>query len=159
VSIIPVGIVANWFYYKNNRSIPAAILFHAMLNAAGVLIAAGPVAKVIATLLYAAIAVGLIIGDRRLFGEGPRNFLKADSAPSSRPEQRCPFADLRFGAILILPPRLAEADRRNNAKVWSCLNRRRCPADRRLALVEGRSDERGQIGDAARDGQEVLADR
>ncbi len=77
VSIIPAGIIANWLYYKNDRSIAAAILFHAMLNAAAVLIAAGPVAKVIATLLYSAIAAALIIGDRRLFGEGPRNFLKA----------------------------------------------------------------------------------
>jgi membrane protease YdiL (CAAX protease family) len=76
VSIIPAGIIANWLYYKNDRSIAAAILFHAILNAAAVLIAAGPVAKVIATLLYAALAAGLIIGDRRLFGEGPRNFLK-----------------------------------------------------------------------------------
>jgi membrane protease YdiL (CAAX protease family) len=76
VSIIPAGIIANWFYYKNDRSIAAAILLHAMLNAAAVLIAAGQVAKVIATLFYAAIAAALIIGDRRLFGEGPRNFLK-----------------------------------------------------------------------------------
>ncbi len=77
VSIIPAGIIANWLYYNNDRSIAAAILFHAMLNAAAVLIAAGQVAKIIATLLYAAIAAALIIGDRRLFGEGPRNFLKA----------------------------------------------------------------------------------
>src|SRR5262245_8635190 len=66
----------------------------------------------------------------------------------------------RFGAILFLPPRLqAEADRGNDAKVWSCLSRRRGPADRRLALLEGRSDERGHIGGVARDGQKVLADR
>ncbi len=77
VSIVPAGIIANWLYYKNDRSIAAAILFHAMLNAAAVLIAAGQVAKVIATLLYAAIAAALIIGDRRFFGEGPRNFVKA----------------------------------------------------------------------------------
>ena len=77
VSIIPAGIIANWFYYKNNRFIVAAILLRTMLNAAAVLIAAGQVVKVIATLLYAAIAVALIIGDRRLFAEGPRSFLKA----------------------------------------------------------------------------------
>jgi hypothetical protein len=71
VSIIPAGIIAN------DRSIAAAILFHAMLNAAAVLIAAGQVAKIIATLLYAAIAAALILGDRRHFAEGPRNFLKA----------------------------------------------------------------------------------
>ncbi|MGD9502204.1 MAG: lysostaphin resistance A-like protein [Methyloceanibacter sp.] len=76
-SIVPAGIIANWLYYKNGRSIPAAILFHAMLNAAAVLIAAGQVAKVIATLLFTAIAAALILGDRRLFAEGPRDFLKA----------------------------------------------------------------------------------
>jgi hypothetical protein len=76
VSIIPAGIIANWLYYKNDRSVAAAILFHATLNAAAVLIAAGQVAKVIATLLYTAIAAALIIADFRLFAEGPRNFLK-----------------------------------------------------------------------------------
>lgn len=52
-----------------------AIFLHAMLNAASVLVNAGQVAKCIATLLYAAIAVALIVVDRALFAEGPRNFL------------------------------------------------------------------------------------
>jgi hypothetical protein len=46
-----------------------------MLNAGSVLLNAGQVAKCIATLLYAAIAVALIVADRALFKEGPRNFL------------------------------------------------------------------------------------
>ena len=75
VSIIPAAIIANWFYYKNDRSITAAILLHSMLNAAAVLLNAGQIAKCIATLLYAGIAAGLIIGDRKLFAEGPRNFV------------------------------------------------------------------------------------
>jgi membrane protease YdiL (CAAX protease family) len=75
VSIIPAAIIANWFYYKNNRSIAAAILLHSMLNAPAVLLNAGQVAKCIATLLYAGIAAGLVVGDRKLFAEGPRNFL------------------------------------------------------------------------------------
>jgi membrane protease YdiL (CAAX protease family) len=75
VSIIPAAIIANWFYYRNERSIAAAILFHSMLNAASVLIAAGQVAKVIATLLYSGIAAALVLGDRGLFAEGRRNFL------------------------------------------------------------------------------------
>jgi membrane protease YdiL (CAAX protease family) len=75
VSIIPAAIIANWFYYKNGRSIALAIFLHAMLNAGSVLINAGQVAKCIATLLYAAIAVALIVADRALFKEGPRNFL------------------------------------------------------------------------------------
>ena len=76
VSIVPVAIIANWFYYKNDRSIALAILVHSMLNGASVLINAGQVAKVIATILYATVAAALIIGDRRLFDEGPRNFLE-----------------------------------------------------------------------------------
>jgi hypothetical protein len=32
VSIIPAAIIANWFYYKNDRSVAASILLHSMLN-------------------------------------------------------------------------------------------------------------------------------
>lgn len=80
VSIIPAAIIANWFYYKNDRSVAASVLLHSMLNATSVLLNAGQVAKCIATLLYSGIAVGLIVGDRRLFAKGPRNFLCARSA-------------------------------------------------------------------------------
>ena len=38
VSIIPAAIIANWFYYKNDRSVAASVLLHSMLNAASVLI-------------------------------------------------------------------------------------------------------------------------
>jgi uncharacterized protein len=82
VSIIPAAMIANWFYYKNDRSVAAAVLLHSMLNAASVLLNAGQVAKCIATLLYSGIAAGLIVGDRRLFAEGPRNFLCARSGPA-----------------------------------------------------------------------------
>jgi membrane protease YdiL (CAAX protease family) len=79
VSVIPAAIIANWFYYKNSRSIVASVLLHSMLNAAAVLLNAGQVAKCIATLLYSAVAVGLIAGDRALFKEGRRNFLVAET--------------------------------------------------------------------------------
>jgi membrane protease YdiL (CAAX protease family) len=82
VSIIPAAIIANWFYYKNDRSVAASILLHSMLNAASVLINAGQVAKCIATILYSGIAAGLVLGDRRLFSEGPRNFLFARTEPT-----------------------------------------------------------------------------
>jgi uncharacterized protein len=75
VSIIPAAIIANWLYYKNSRSLLAAILVHAMLNAPSVLLNAGQVAKCIATLLYAAIAAAIVAGDRALFEEGPRDFI------------------------------------------------------------------------------------
>jgi hypothetical protein len=79
VSIIPAAIIANWFYYKNSRSIGAAILLHSMLNAASVLLNAGQVAKCIATLVYSAVAVGLVASDRALFGASSRNFLAAET--------------------------------------------------------------------------------
>ena len=79
VSVIPAAIIANWFYYRNGRSIALAVFLHSMLNAASVLLNAGQVAKCIATLLYAAIAVALIVADRALFAEGPRNFLDGDA--------------------------------------------------------------------------------
>ncbi|MDA7949410.1 MAG: CPBP family intramembrane metalloprotease, partial [Hyphomicrobiaceae bacterium] len=77
VSVIPAAIIANWLYYKNNRSITAAVLLHSMLNAAAVLLNAGQVAKCIATLLYAGVAVSIIAIDRAAFTQGPRNFLPA----------------------------------------------------------------------------------
>jgi uncharacterized protein len=82
VSIIPAAVITNWLYYKNDRSIPAAIVLHAMLNAASVLLNAGQVAKCIATVLYSAIAVGVIALDRALFAQGARNFVEAP--PSDR---------------------------------------------------------------------------
>jgi membrane protease YdiL (CAAX protease family) len=93
VSIIPAAIIANWLYYKNNRSIGAAVVLHSMLNAASVLLNAGQVAKCIATILYAATAAAIIAIDRTAFAESPRNFLydaeepvkSAASRPRSRP--------------------------------------------------------------------------
>src|SRR5262245_4256730 len=114
VSIIPAGIIANWFYYKNNRFIVAAILLRTMLNAAAVLIAAGQVVK----------------GGNRCGAHHRRTPSlreRAAQLPLGAITLLCPRpATRRFGAILFLPPRLqAEADRGNDAKVWSCLSRRR----------------------------------
>ena len=78
VSVVPAAIIANWFYYRNNRSIVAAVLLHSMLNAAAVFPTATQVTKVIATLVYLAIAAVLVLVDRRAFGAGPRNFVPAE---------------------------------------------------------------------------------
>jgi membrane protease YdiL (CAAX protease family) len=79
VSVIPAAIIANWFYYKNDRSILAAMLLHSMLNAAAVLLNTGQVAKCIATLLYAVVATSVVVIDRAMFAAGPRNFLSTRS--------------------------------------------------------------------------------
>jgi membrane protease YdiL (CAAX protease family) len=75
--VIPAAIIANWFYYKNDRSIVASIMLHSMLNAASVLLNAGQIAKCIATLLYSGISGGtyrwqssLILGGSAQFLEG-----------------------------------------------------------------------------------------
>jgi CAAX protease family protein len=84
ISIIPAAIIANWFYYKNDRSIVAAVLLHSGLNAASVLLNAGQIAKCIATLIYAAVAAALMIFDRALFAGGPRNFLTDGARAGSK---------------------------------------------------------------------------
>lgn len=94
VSVIPAAIIANWFYYRNGRSIALAIFLHAMLNAASVLLSAGQAAKSIATLLYTAIAVVLIVADRALFAEGPRNFPDGDARARAAAPGRGSHTDL-----------------------------------------------------------------
>jgi uncharacterized protein len=85
VGVIPAAVLANWFYYRSNRSIPMSMLFHAALNGAAVLLSAGQVAKTIASVIYLLIAVAVVALDRRVFAAGPRNFIaepaEADPAP------------------------------------------------------------------------------
>lgn len=75
VSVIPAAVIANWFYYKNDRSVAAAIFLHAMLNASAVLLSTGQVAKCIATLLYIAVAAAIVLIDRATFTAGPRDLV------------------------------------------------------------------------------------
>jgi membrane protease YdiL (CAAX protease family) len=75
VSVVPLAVVANWIYYRQNRSILGNILFHSMANGAAVLVNATQVTKCIVTLVYLAIAVGLVVFDRAGFRQGPRNYL------------------------------------------------------------------------------------
>lgn len=75
IGAIPTTIIINWLYYKHNRSILATALVHATLNASGVMLAATPTTDLIATAVFAAIAAGIVVGDRKLFSEGPRTFI------------------------------------------------------------------------------------
>jgi membrane protease YdiL (CAAX protease family) len=81
VSVVPAAVVANWVYWRNNRSIVASILFHSMINATSVLPNASQVAKTVVTVLYAAVAAALIAFDREIFAAGPRNFVAAAAEP------------------------------------------------------------------------------
>ena len=81
VSVIPAAIIANWFYERNDRSIIFGVVLHSALNGAAVLLNASQVTKGIVTVLYAVIAVVLIMRDRAGFSAGPLNALKP-AAPS-----------------------------------------------------------------------------
>ena len=87
ISVIPAAFVANWIYYRCQRSIAAAVLTHSMLNAAAVLIDAGQVAKCIATVLYAIVAA-LIVAFDGSFRQGPATFVnpQMQGTRSARPE-------------------------------------------------------------------------
>jgi membrane protease YdiL (CAAX protease family) len=67
-SVLPIAIIANWLYYRHRRLILAAILFHFMLDAVPQSLAVGQVAKCIETLLFAIIAVLIVVADRKVFG-------------------------------------------------------------------------------------------
>lgn len=72
VSVFPAAIIANWLYEKHRRSIPAAILFHFMLDAVAIGFNVQPFTKCIISALFLAVA-GLILRlDRKAFALGPR---------------------------------------------------------------------------------------
>lgn len=75
VSVMAIVIVVNWLFYKNNRSIPAAAVAHSAGNAAGVLLAAVSSTDLIATGVYVAVALAIVLLDREHFSQGPRTFL------------------------------------------------------------------------------------
>jgi hypothetical protein len=74
VSVIPAAFIANWLYYKHARSIPAAILFHFMLDAVAESFRIDQFTKCIVTAVFLAAAVAIVLMDRRSFAEGPRDF-------------------------------------------------------------------------------------
>lgn len=67
LSVLPAAIIANWLYYKHRRLILAAILFHFMLDAVPQGLAIGQVAKVIETVLFAGVAIAILVFDRKAF--------------------------------------------------------------------------------------------
>ena len=75
LSVIPLAVVANWLFYKHDRSIIAGILFHSMVNTAAVFVNAGQPAKCMVTVVYGAIAAAIVAIDRKAFSGGPRCFV------------------------------------------------------------------------------------
>jgi membrane protease YdiL (CAAX protease family) len=74
VSVLPAAVIANWLYYKHRRFIPAAILFHFMLDAVAESFALEQFTKCIITAVFIAVAVAVVLLDRKAFAEGPRSF-------------------------------------------------------------------------------------
>lgn len=67
VSLIPFVILMNWLYYKANRSILVAIVFHITAGCFNEVFATHPVSKVIQTGLLLVLAIVVVARDRDFF--------------------------------------------------------------------------------------------
>jgi uncharacterized protein len=67
ISFFAYMILANWLYYKANRSILVAIVFHLTANCSAEIFSTHPDSKVIQTILMLLLAVVLVIKDRDFF--------------------------------------------------------------------------------------------
>jgi membrane protease YdiL (CAAX protease family) len=72
---LPVAIVANWLYYRSERSILIGVVYHAAGNSIAESLSATQSTKCIVTIVMVIIAIGIVALDRRTFGGGPRNFV------------------------------------------------------------------------------------
>ncbi|MDP1836533.1 MAG: CPBP family intramembrane metalloprotease [Chlamydiales bacterium] len=67
VSIFAVSILMNWVYYKTGRSIPAAILFHSVLNFSFTFFKTQPFTRCIVTALLCVVVIMIIGCDPAFF--------------------------------------------------------------------------------------------
>ncbi len=67
VSTLVVAFIMNWVYYKTDRSIPAIVLFHSMLNLFSILFRTEPFTKCMATLLLCLVLIVVLVQDRAFF--------------------------------------------------------------------------------------------
>ena len=67
VIFFPASLLINWVYFKNSRSIIAAMLFHSVLNLCSVIFRTEQFTKCIITLLLCVIAIVVIINDKKFF--------------------------------------------------------------------------------------------
>jgi uncharacterized protein len=75
VSVLPAAILINWLYYKNNRSIVAAILFHMTLVATSEVFQTEQFTKCIVTGVLLVISILVIASDRAFFFEAKKSFV------------------------------------------------------------------------------------
>jgi uncharacterized protein len=83
VGTIPLAVAANWLYYKHNRLILAAILFHCIFDAVAEGLHIEQFTKCIMTGVFLAVALVIVLADRKLFRQGPKTFL-AEEAVAKR---------------------------------------------------------------------------
>ncbi len=67
VSIIPMGVIISWICVKNHKSMPAAILFHFLLNLCQEALNMTQTTKCIETLVLFVIAAVIVAMDQKLF--------------------------------------------------------------------------------------------
>ncbi|WP_167336754.1 type II CAAX prenyl endopeptidase Rce1 family protein [Chania multitudinisentens] len=67
ISMFPATVIANWFYYRCQRSIPAAVLFHFTLVMAAELLQIEPLTKCIWTAVLLLVAALLIAIEQDFF--------------------------------------------------------------------------------------------
>ena len=67
ISMLPATVMANWFYYRCQRSIPAAVLFHFTLVMAAELLQIAPLTKCIWSVILFLVAALLIAIEQDFF--------------------------------------------------------------------------------------------
>ncbi|MCP5509986.1 MAG: CPBP family intramembrane metalloprotease [Chlamydiales bacterium] len=67
LSAFIIAILMNWVYYKTDRSIPAIVLFHAVLNFSSMILRTQQFTKCIATLILCIISLIVILCDHDYF--------------------------------------------------------------------------------------------
>lgn len=73
VSVIPMTIITNWLYYRNHRSVIAAIIFHAIVVVSSEIFQVVNFTKCIVTVVLAVIAIIIVRFEKDLFF-GKKNF-------------------------------------------------------------------------------------
>ncbi len=67
VSIFPFALLMNWLYYKTDRNVLVAVVFHLNANVFNEIFATHPDSKVIQTALLTALVIYLLYKDRKYF--------------------------------------------------------------------------------------------
>jgi membrane protease YdiL (CAAX protease family) len=67
VSLFPFVLIMNWLYYKTDRNILVAIIFHISAGYFNEIFATHPMSKVIQTVLLILLSIYLIINDKAFF--------------------------------------------------------------------------------------------